>query len=97
MENTVAFSYLMDLISVIGDLFTTQFIFGFSIFNFIVITFLFNAVIGILLGGIEPRAKNPSDIAYQKSSTTTPMSAGVRQVPTPFDGAKETYIGYGRY
>lgn len=96
MENTVAFSYLMDLIEVIGSLFTTQFIFGFSIFSLIVIAFLFNAVIGILLGGIEPRAKNPSDTAYQRSSTSNPFSSGAREI-YPSDGAKETYISYGRY
>lgn len=96
MENTVAFSYLMDLIEVIGNLFTTQFIFGFSILNLTVIAFLFNAVIGLLLGHIEPRSKSPSDVAYSRSSTSTPMSAGVRQIPSR-NGAKETYIGYGRY
>lgn len=96
MENTVAFAYLMDLIEVIGSLFTTQFIFGFSIFNIVVITFLFNAVIGILLGGIELRAKSPSDMAYQRSNTSNPFSAGVREIPSR-DAAKESYVGYGRY
>ena len=79
MENTVAFSYLMDLIEVIGSLFTTQFIFGFSIFNIVVITFLFNAVIGIMLGGISVRSKNPSDIAYQRSETTNNIYNGVKK------------------
>ena len=99
MENTVAFGYLMQLIEVIGSLFTTQFLFGFSILNLITIAFLFNAVIGVMLGGIEPRAKNPSDTAYQRANTSQPLkpfSAGVREIP-PTNGAKETYIGYGRY
>lgn len=99
MENTVAFSYLIDLIEVMGSLFTTQFIFGFSILNLTVIAFLFNAVIGLLLGHIEPRAKSPSDVAYAKSNTHTPMSKGVRQIPSSWSDpkAKESYIGYGRY
>lgn len=96
MENTVAFSYLLDLIEVIGSMFTTPFMFGFSIFNIVVISFLFNAVIGLMLGGIEYRSKNPSDIAYQKSNTSEPFSAGARTI-SPRDGAKETYISYGRY
>lgn len=78
MENTVAFSYLMDLIDVIGSLFTTQFIFGFSILNLVVIAFLFNSVIGLLLGHIEPRSKSPSDIAYQRSSTKESLDKGVK-------------------
>lgn len=78
MENTVAFSYLMDLIDVIGSLFTTQFIFGFSILNLVVIAFLFNSVIGLLLGHIEPRLKSPSDIAYQRSSTKESLDKGVK-------------------
>ena len=52
MENTVAFSYLMDLIEVIGSLFTTQFIFGFSIKSFMLFT-LFCITGGLILVSIS--------------------------------------------
>ena len=41
MENTNAFSYLTDLISVIGNLFTTHFMFGLSILQIIMIPVAF--------------------------------------------------------
>ena len=55
MENTTAFSILMDLISVFGTFCTSSLFFGLSILNILVVTFIFNKVIGILLGGSAPR------------------------------------------
>lgn len=56
MENTVAFSVLMELISVLGTFVTTPMFFGLSVINILVISFIFTYVIGICLGGITPRA-----------------------------------------
>lgn len=58
MENTVAFSVLMELISVVGSFITTPMFFGLSVLNILVISFIFNYVIGLCLGGIAPRPKN---------------------------------------
>lgn len=56
MENTTAFSYLLDLISVIGNIFTTPFMFGLSILQIIMIPVAFYFILNILLGGrISPR------------------------------------------
>lgn len=55
MESTTAFSVLMDLISVLGSFVTTPLFFGLSVINLLVLTFLFNMLIGLLLGGISPR------------------------------------------
>lgn len=56
MENTTAFSYLTDLISVIGNLFTTPFMFGLSILQIIMIPVASYFILNILLGGrISPR------------------------------------------
>lgn len=56
MENTTAFSYLTDLISVIGNLFTTPFVFGLSILQIVMIPVAFYFILNILLGGrISPR------------------------------------------
>lgn len=56
MENTTAFSYLTDLISIIGKLFTTPFIFGLSFLQIIMIPVAFYFILNILLGGrISPR------------------------------------------
>ena len=56
MENTPAFSYLTDLILVIGSLFTTPFMFGLSILQIIMIPVAFYFILNILLGGrISPR------------------------------------------
>ena len=51
MENTTAFSYLTDLISVIGSIFTTPFIFGLSILQIVILTVIFHVIISIFLGG----------------------------------------------
>lgn len=56
MESTVAFSVLMELISVLGTFVTTPLFFGLSVLNILVISFIFTYVIGICLGGISPRA-----------------------------------------
>lgn len=56
MENTVGFSVLMELISVLGSFVTTPMFFGLSVLNILVISFIFTYVIGICLGGITPRA-----------------------------------------
>lgn len=61
MEQTVAFLNLMDLIRFVGSFVTTPLFFGLSVINLLVITFVFNLVIGILLGGTAPR------IVYEKS------------------------------
>lgn len=56
MENTTAFSYLTDLISVIGKIFTTPFVFGLSILQIVMIPVAFYFILNILLGGrISPR------------------------------------------
>lgn len=55
MENTVAFSTLMELISVLGTFCTTPLFFGLSVLNILVISFIFSMVIGLCLGGISPR------------------------------------------
>ena len=56
MENTNAFSYLTDLISVIGNLFTTPFMFGLSILQITMIPVALYFILNILLGGrISPR------------------------------------------
>lgn len=55
MEQTVAFANLMDLISFVGLFVTTPIFFGLSVLNILVISFVFNIVIGILLGGLSPR------------------------------------------
>lgn len=68
MEATVAFSYLTNLISVMGSIFTTPFIFGISILQIIIIVSISNVLLGILLGGVEERIKNPSDKAYSSTS-----------------------------
>lgn len=57
MENTVAFGVLMELISVLGSFVTTPMFFGLSVINILVISFIFNMVIGICLGGVSPRAR----------------------------------------
>lgn len=82
MENTIAFSYLTDLISVIGSIFTTPFIFGISILQIIIIVTITNVLLGILLGGIEERIKNPSDKAYS--------STGPHLMTYEHDGKTET-------
>lgn len=56
MENTIAFSVLMELISVLGSFVTTPMFFGLSVLNILVISFVFSYAIGICLGGISPRA-----------------------------------------
>lgn len=56
MENTVAFSYLLDLITVIGELFTTPFVFGLSILQILIICTVSYFLLNIMLGGrIIPR------------------------------------------
>lgn len=61
MEQTVAFTNLLDLIRFVGLFVTTPLFFGLSVINLLVITFVFNIVIGILLGGSAPR------IVYEKT------------------------------
>lgn len=51
METTTAFSYLIDLISVVGNIFTTPFIFGLSIIQIIIIPVISYFILNILLGG----------------------------------------------
>ena len=60
MEQTVAFTNLLDLIRFVGLFVTTPLFFGLSVINLLVITFVFNLVIGILLGGNAPR------VVYEK-------------------------------
>lgn len=84
MENTVAFAELMNLISVIGAFVNTPIFFGLSFLQILVIVFIFNHVIGVLLGGIAPRSLKGNN------------SGEVREVSSR-DGAKETYIGGGKY
>lgn len=67
MENTVAFTELMNLLSVVGSLVTTPIFFGLSILHLLVITLIFNQVIGILLGGIAPRINFGKDNSVSTS------------------------------
>lgn len=55
MENTVAFDTLMQLIQVVGSFVTTPIFFNLSVIHILVIAFVFNMIIGILLGGVSPR------------------------------------------
>ena len=55
MESTVAFSTLMDLIQVVGNFVTSPIFFNLSVIHILIISFVFNMVIGILLGGVAPR------------------------------------------
>lgn len=86
MENTVAFGVLMELISVLGSFVTTPLFFGLSVLNILVISFIFTYVIGLCLGGVTPRA----------IFTREKNSGQVREI-SPRDGAKETYVGGGKY
>ena len=56
MENTVAFSNLMDLISVLSSFVNSPIFFGISFLQILVISVLFHMLIGLLLGGIMPRS-----------------------------------------
>lgn len=56
MENTVAFTTLMDLISVLSSFVNSPIFFGISFLQILVISVLFHMLIGLLLGGIMPRS-----------------------------------------
>ena len=56
MENTVAFTNLMDLISVLSSFVNSPIFFGISFLQILVISVLFHMLIGLLLGGIMPRS-----------------------------------------
>lgn len=56
MENTVAFTTLMDLISVLSSFVNSPVFFGISFLQILVISVLFHMLIGLLLGGIMPRS-----------------------------------------
>lgn len=83
MENTVAFAELMNLINVISSFVSTPIFFGLSFLQILVISLIFHKVIGVLLGGIAPRISKDN-------------SGNVHEV-SPSDGAKESYIGGGKY
>ena len=51
MENTVAFSTLTDLITIVGNFFTTPFVFGVSFLQIAIIIVSFYFIINIMLGG----------------------------------------------
>lgn len=90
MENTVAFSTLMELIRVVGAFVDAPIFFNLSVLNILVISFLFNMIIGILLGGIAPRA-------FVHNSERAQV---VQSEVNPFDklkGVKESYTGGGSY
>lgn len=56
MENTTAFSTLTDLITIVGNFFTTPFVFGVSFLQIAIIIVAFYFIINIMLGGrITPR------------------------------------------
>ena len=56
MENTAAFTTLMDLISVLSSFVNSPIFFGISFLQILVISVLFHMLIGLLLGGIMPRS-----------------------------------------
>lgn len=58
--NTPAFEGLQDLINFIGSFVSAPIFFGISVINILVITFAIHYLIGIFLGGIEPRS--PSEV-----------------------------------
>lgn len=55
MEDTIAFSTLMDLILVLYNFVNYPIFFGISFLQILVISVLFHMLIGLLLGGIMPR------------------------------------------
>lgn len=90
MESTVAFSTLMELIQVVGNFVTTPLFFNLSVIHILIISFVFNMVIGILLGGVAPRAfvhNNERSQVYQTSVNAIDKAKGV----------KESYTGGGSY
>ena len=56
MEDTVAFSTLMDLIFVLHYFVNSPIFFGISFLQILSISVLFHMLIGLLLGGIMPRS-----------------------------------------
>ena len=56
MENTVAFTTLMDLISVLSSFVNSPIFFGISFLQILVISVLFHMLIGLLLGVIMLRS-----------------------------------------
>lgn len=67
MEQTTAFSGLLDLINFIGSFVVTPIWFGISFLQLLAISFLVYYVIGILLGGIAPL---PSIFKHEISFTS---------------------------
>lgn len=51
MENTVAFSTLTDLITIVGKFFTTPFVFGISFLQIVIIIVSSYFILNIMLGG----------------------------------------------
>lgn len=68
MENTVAFSNLMDLISVLSSFVNSPIFFGISFLQILVIFVLFHMLIGLLLGGVMPRSLLVNREYYTKKS-----------------------------
>lgn len=58
MENTVAFSFLMDIIKFVGNFITAPIFFNLSILNILFISFILTHIISICIGGFPSRARN---------------------------------------
>lgn len=93
MENTTAFGVLMELIQVLGNFVTAPIFFNLSVIHILIISFLFNMVIGILLGGVSPRAI----INHTHSPERSQVIETNVNLYDKVKGAKETYTGGGSY
>ena len=58
MENTTAFSTLIDMISFIGSFITTPIFFGLSVLNILFISFILTHIIAVCIGGFPDRTRN---------------------------------------
>lgn len=58
MENTVAFSFLMDIIAFIGNFITAPIFFNLSVLNILFISFILTHIIAICIGGFPDRTRN---------------------------------------
>lgn len=58
MENTVAFSFLMDIIKFVGNFITAPIFFNLSVLNILFISFILTHIIAICIGGFPDRTRN---------------------------------------
>lgn len=82
MENTVAFSFLIDIITFIGDFVTAPIFFNLSVLNILFISFILTHIIAICIGGFPDRTRNVRVVnSYDKKKvnhdTKTPQYVDV--------------------